>query len=287
MYDITKNKKAIITLAKRLKHARKYNPSSAARFSLPISSALSKIIANNFNPKIVLLIDILSGKLNDSESPDVTLKRILNDLKIFLVVHIGDKSDYVYCYCDSGTYSCDECEIGQVTCDNCDGAGSLIGDDDEEHECEVCNGTGEVTCRYCGGEGFYECSECNGSGYYDEGPYANITPRCYYTLDREAIDIYSDLALDIYDVDSKPTNAGNIYAKDSHYFELIESFEVNSEIFGEGVINFEIKNEYYNGSYVLGVFDLFDPRITISLNGIYFMADFEPKIESILDTHFT
>lgn len=281
-------KKALITVAKRLKSSKGYKQGYRVKFPIPIYSALAKTIKNSFSPKFVLLISVLAEELNELEPPEITLKRVLDNLKIFLVVHISDRLDDVYCYCDSGTFSCDECSSGTITCDHCDGEGSLTFEDyDEVYECEQCSGSGELPCNYCGGEGYYECNDCNGRGYYDEGPYAEIKPYSFFTLDRESIDIYSDLALNIDDKKSKPKNAGNINVKNTHYFDILEDFDVNHENFGSGVINFEISEDYYGKSYVLGVFDLFDPKIILSINETYFMVDFDPRIESILETHFT
>ena len=80
---------------------------------------------------------------------------------------------------------------------------------------------------------------------------------------------------------------GNIIPKNSYNFQLVEDFYVDYDQYGTGVINFDIKEEYYNGSYLLGIFDLFNPYVTITLNGPYFIIKFFPKIESILEDNFT
>lgn len=144
--------------------------------------------------------------------------------------------DDEYCNeCDSsGEVTCAECDYGENPCSYCDASGS-IGEGDSAHDCDDCQGSGQLTCSACMGDYETICTECDGDGYTSvDGQSDDFCQEFIYSqLSQEArssitfSEFYNDGS-----VDSEYTFTINIEA--AHTLpEFINAFKRLSELTGQ------------------------------------------------------
>ena len=285
MENFKLNKQLILKFAIRLRNSPNYDPyKSNYRFFGEYSQSISKIIKSTFKGNVVFLINLISYQLNESESPSETYDRIVRNLKIFLVADIGSEQNTVYCYCNDGSYNCDECSEGYISCYDCDGNGVIYDDETgEPYDCEYCARDGSVACEYCGGRGYYDCSECGGEGNHSTESYAPILINCYYSLNNEFNEKYSSFAINN-NTEGEIENINN-FPRTKNILLTNKSFDVSYEDEGSG-INFDIDKKFYNGTYILGAYNIFDPELTIYLSKDSFFVE-KPYVDKIISNNFT
>lgn len=97
-----------------------------------------------------------------------TILHEYNDRMKFIYELVSSKTDFelamqMDCLACAGTGRCDLCN-GRSTlpCDACND--SKQEGNNEEIQCDMCNGEGRLECTECNGQGEYTCPDCNGEG---------------------------------------------------------------------------------------------------------------------------
>lgn len=291
-------KKIVINLAKRLRNSRDYEHNISHNYYIKfygtLSTAISKTIKNSFDDKTIFIINLLSFRLNSYEPPEETLNFILKNLRIFVVVKFSEKNSTIGCSCEDGYHECGLCDgAGTIECDSCNGTGDQADEETEEIiDCELCLGSGEIGCGNCNGDSYILCDECYGAGYLSTNDFTEIDVIGYYSMKEELNDRltyqfieynnegdYEDFLIEMDKlIFNKNVNVGQMRMN-------VEDFTLSYYDY-DGAINFDIDEKYYANSYVIGVYDLFDPNILLTLNHTTFYLRTKPSITSILKSNF-
>lgn len=287
-------RKLIINLAKRLRNSKGYNDDKAkhsnfSRFNGSLHTTISKVIINSFDKKNIFLINLLSSRLNEFESPDETLDFILKNFKIFAIVHFSDPNNTINCSCDDGSDECSYCEgSGNIRCDTCRGTGYETHEETgEDISCEICQGTGLVICDICDGNSYVRCCECEGWGYTSTDEYTDINVHYHFSMLKQLNNyLLNDNYDDKFTYIAKLENLiskGNMSVGEIRAADI--DFTLNNYDY-HGAINFDIDEKYYGNSYIIGVYDIFDPNVVLDISYTTFYIKTSPKIENILIKKF-
>lgn len=225
-----------------------------SEFDIFVSKIFQSMLISGFDITTLFLGNLAFNLHKNDQNIDSIINKIINDIRFTYFVNFS-RTHYSYsCDCDAGVYDCNNCTSGLIECPDCN-------ETDDQGECPLCGGDGNIKCSECGGTGELLCPNCE-NGNVDTEPYVDIYVYAAYSLNNE-VNNYIRKKLE----KNEHIPYHEIMENDDIKFFNVKSYCLSIVIndYSDTEYNticYMIDEKYHNGTFVLKQFDSSDVKLT-------------------------